>query len=116
VNGAPYQPELIITRPAPVIGHSKDGVWQISISAMQRHGEHDTDGWLLHWAGTDAYRWWADHADALVPGRMLRVSIARIRAHTDGKFGSARIHARCALLELLPARWPARANEAKAAA
>ena len=112
MSDAAYQPEVIITKAGAQTGQALDGTWQISINCLQRHyikaaGHSVCDGWLVTLHGETARQWWDAQRAHLHSGRMLRLTLdgpGAIRAHTDGRYGSARVHARCASVEILPPR------------
>ena len=110
---ATYQPEVIVTKAGAQASLALDGTWQICINAMQRHyikaaGHSVCDGWLVTLHGEAARQWWQTFGAQLHSGRVLRLTLdgpCAIRAHLDGRYGSARVHARCASVEILPVRF-----------
>lgn len=89
-----------------------DGTFNLTLQAVDCQGAHQSEGWLLTWAGADAQAWHRQHASQLTTGAALRITCSRIRSHNMGRFGRAEIHAQvlhCVLLSA-PARPPTTAT------
>ncbi len=94
--------QIAVCRQRPSVTHAADGTFQLTLYGLERLDAHTSEAWVLNWAGDDAAAWWLFHGQDVASGRMLAVQAHRLRSFNDGKYGSARIHARVLQLQLLP--------------
>ena len=97
----------------PQVATASDGTWSVSLRVLDRWGTHQTEGWLINYAGPQAREWWEREGRTLEPGDTLRVVLHRARVHAVGRDRSgvlSELHA-----QVLEAEIMARARRQEAA-
>jgi len=79
---------LFMGKQRPQCGYAANGVFGLTLLAVDRIGPHQTESYLLTWCGPEAQAFWAAHRMELVPGAALAVELGAVRVHTvGGKYG-----------------------------
>jgi len=79
---------LFMGKQRPQCGYAANGVFGLTLLAVDRIGPHQTESYLLSWNGPEACAFWASHRFDLVPGAALAVELGAVRVHTvGGKYG-----------------------------
>lgn len=91
----------------PRAGTTAAGQFQLTLPLRDRQAHLQVEPWLAVWTGPEAQAFWQRHADQLVPGTPLAVTLTHLRPHgAAGRFGQApEIHAQVQACALAPQRW-----------
>lgn len=104
------QAMLFLSKAAPVFKPAADGVPQLTLRAVHRIGQHQTEAWTLVLSGPEA-DYWHQHRVKLQPGTPLNVHAHQLRAHSVA--GLAEIVAHVTAMGIVPQ--PEKATEKAAA-
>lgn len=79
---------LFLARTSPTVSTTADGMFRLTMLAMDRIGLHQVEPWRLVWTGDKASEWWQAHRDQLTPGTPLQVVAHCARSYPAGRSGS----------------------------
>lgn len=77
---------LFLSKAAPRLTRTSDGTDQLTLLAVHRIAQHQTEPWRLVWTGAQAKDFHDAYAAELTPGRPIRIQAHQLRAHTTGPY------------------------------
>lgn len=94
---------LFLGKTAPLASVAADGMFTLTLLAMDRIGPHQVEPWRITWAGPAAHQFWSEYGHTVLkPGQPIEVALERIRTFTTGKWSAAESHAHAVDIRLAP--------------
>lgn len=76
---------MLFLSKAPVrLTRTADNRWQLTLLAVHRIANHQTEPWRLVWTGDEAEAFARRHQDDLKPGQPIHITAHQLRAHSVG--------------------------------
>jgi hypothetical protein len=84
----------------PLATRSADGVFTLTLRAIDRINPAIMERWRVMWHGDEAEAFWARNQYKLIPGQAVFVSARKLLAFTNGNFAAAEVHAEASQVRL----------------